>query len=229
MILIAGADDPVLGRICAGLASAGRPHERVERLDAEAVWRRRADTLVLIEALPRAGGQPGRAADEAQGEAPPQQAGPDLLGDLLAAAAAPGVERIVVVTGRAADDPGLASVRRSGAPYLIVRTAPLLDLDELRAAVRGRRILVPEASGEVLAGAVSIDRLVEEVERALADEEAAGRTVVAPPAGAEWLRLIEETGARPVLVGALRARLGGWLGRPIVRVAGGRVAVRPAS
>ena len=226
MILIAGADDPVLGRIAAALEAAGRPHERVERLDADAVWRRRAGTLVLVEPLPRAGGEAAPADGTGPGDGDRHG---DPLDDLLGAAAAPGVERIVVVTGRAADDEGLARVRRSGAPYLIVRAAPLLDLDELCAAVRGRRVLVPEASGEVLAGAVSIDRLVEEVLGAVADEEAVGRTVIAPAAGAEWLRLIEEAGARPVVVGPLRARLGGWLGRPIVRVDAGRIAVRPAS
>lgn len=128
MLLATGADQAVLDRICRSLE--GTPLDRAHHIDFDRAWRAGATTLLHVEELPRLGGPP--------------PATPLPLDDLIEAAEAPSVRRVLLVTARDDVDDGLRALRRSGAAYLVLRPAPLLEIDAVREAIGGRRILVPE-------------------------------------------------------------------------------------
>jgi len=210
MLLVTGADQAVLDRVCRSLA--GQPLDRAHHIDFDRAWRARATTLLHIEELPRLGGPPPAA--------------PQPLVDLIEAAEAPSVRRILLVTGRDDLDDDLRRLRRSGAPYLVLRPPPLLEIDPVRAAVEGRRILVPEEVARLASTSLPVDALVEAIRAALADPDDVGRvTAIDPSESTSWLDLLAASGARPRVVGRWRAQLGHWLGQPLLEMAGGRVAV----
>ena len=210
MLLVTGADQSVLDRVCRSLAD--QLFDRAHHIDFDRAWRARATTLLHVEELPRFGGPPPVA--------------PQPLSDLVEAAEAPSVRRVILVTPRDDLDEDLRLLRRSGAPYLILRPAPLLEIDAFRAGIEGRRILVPEEVAREASSSLPLDALVEAIRAALDDPDDVGRVAaVQPSESTSWLDLLVASGARPRVVGRWRAHLGHWLGQPMLAMAGGRVAL----
>jgi hypothetical protein len=196
MLLASGIDDPLLDRIVSDLGGdAGAV--RVDDLTFERAMEHRASTLLLVEPIHRAGAPP-----------PPV---PASLGSLVAAAEAPSVSRVVVVTTRPDADADLRRLRRSGARYVIVRSPLLIEAEPLR----GKRLLVPReladmpmaTPGDVAAAVLGV----------LRDPDVMGATIEVPPCG---LAALEQAGARPRVVAPWRARLGRWLGQPVLGISG---------
>jgi hypothetical protein len=210
MLLVTGADQSVLDRVCRSLAD--QHFDRAHHIDFDRAWRARATTLLHVEELPRLAGPP---------PAPPQP-----LTDLVEAAEAPSVRRVILVTARDDLDEDLRLLRRSGVPYLILRPAPLLEVDAFRADIEGRRILVPEEVARQASTALPVDALVDAIRAALGDPDDVGRVAaVQPSESTSWLDLLAASGARPQVVGRWRAHIGHWLGQPMLGMAGGRVAL----
>jgi hypothetical protein len=212
MLLVAGPDNEITARLCEALAAARTRFERRDRIDFDAAWTARASALLLVEPLARAGQGPPAAGDAA------------ALEDLLRAADAPGVSRILLITRRPDADGGLLRLRRSGAAYVVLRPAPLLDVRaESLVDLAGRRVLVPRALAAELGRAVPVAALIDAVLGALGDASCTGRILsVEPAAGApSALDELARAGARPRIVPSWRARIGSWLGRPTPRLEGG--------
>jgi hypothetical protein len=196
MILIAGLDGTVLELLEGALTAAARPHRRVDDLDFQTAWEARATTLVLIEELPRF-----------YADAAPRGGG---LAEVVRAASAPSVRRVIVATARPDDDPLLRELRRSGAPYVILRPVPLLDA--MHGASSGDRIMVPRSIAQSRASALPVQALVDAVLDAL-DAPVVGRTLtVEPNPETTWAQVLEQAGAQPRVVAAWGARLARWFG-----------------
>jgi hypothetical protein len=210
MLLVAGPDNEIAARLCEALAAARTRFERRDRIDFDAAWTARASALLLVEPLARAGQGPPAAGDAA------------ALEDLLRAADAPGVSRILLITPRPDADGGLLRLRRSGAAYVVLRPAPLLDVRAESLDLAGRRVLVPRALAAELGRAVPVAALIDAVLGALGDASCTGRILpVEPAAGApSALDALALAGARPRVVPSWRARIGSWLGRPTPRLEG---------
>jgi hypothetical protein len=192
MILVTG-NDPVADALCAALATVGRPHRRVETLDADQAWQAGATAVVLVEGVLR--------LDDAAAAQRPDRG----LREILSAANAPGVRTAVIVTPRADGDPELRAVRRSGIPYAILRPLPLVERST-------ELVLVPRDMASAPAAAITTDLLVDAVIGAL-DGQACGQTLgVEPPPGITWAELLARAGATPRAVPAWRARVGRWFG-----------------
>lgn len=189
MILVTG-HDPSVDALCATLGKIGRPHRRVEALDAEQAWQAGATAVVLVESVPRL--NEAWRADRS-------------LREIISAANAPGVRTAMLVTPRPDADPELRAVRRSGIPYAILRPHPLVEQST-------ELVLVPRDLASAPAGAITVDMLVDAVIGAL-DGQACGQTLdVAPPSGTTWADLLARAGATPRAVPAWRARVGRWFG-----------------
>ncbi len=116
MLLVSGADRPLIDRICAELA--GEDVRQVEDFSFDQALEQRADTLLCVEL-----------------------SASTSLASLVKAAEAPPVSRVIVVTRRVDTDGELRRLRRSGARYVIVRPPQVVDAG----ALRGKRVLVPRA------------------------------------------------------------------------------------
>lgn len=192
MLLVSGADRPLIDRICTDL---GEPFEIVEDFTFDHAWERRAHTLIRVESLARAG------------VAPPA---PASLASLVQAAESPSVSRVIVVTTRVDTDAELRRLRRSGARYVIVRPPLVIDGE----AWRGKRVLVPRTHAET--PFVTIDDLAKATVAAIRDRQLMGATIDVPPSG---LAALETLGAKPRVVAPWRARVGRWLGQSVLDAA----------
>ena len=218
MLLVAGPDNEIAARLCEALAAAGTRFEHRDRIDFDAAWTAGASALLLVEPLVPAGQGPPAAGDAA------------ALDDLVRAAEAPGVSRILLITPRPDGDGGLIRLRRSGAAYVVLRPAPLLDVrTESLADLAGRRVLVPRALAAELGRAVPVAALIDAILGALGDASCTGRILpVEPAAGAaSALDALARAGARPRVAPPWRARIGSWLGRPTPRLECGALAFSP--
>jgi hypothetical protein len=189
MLLVCGPDRPLLERICGAVSGETRI---VDDFAFEQALKHPAVTLLRVERIPRAG------------ESPPE---PGSLASLLSAAEAPSVSRVIIVTPRGDADGGLRRLRQSGARYVILRPPPLVDVE----ALRGKRVLVPRDA--VALPLVTIDDLVRAIRDVIADEAMMGQTIEVPPSG---LAALEAAGAKPRVVAPWRAKLGRWLGQPVL-------------
>jgi hypothetical protein len=90
---------------------------------------------------------------------------------------------------------------------VILRPPPLVDVE----ALRGKRVLVPRDA--VALPLVTIDDLVRAIRDVIADEAMMGQTIEVPPSG---LAALEAAGAKPRVVAPWRAKLGRWLGQPVL-------------
>lgn len=193
MLLVSGADRPLIDRIRAALD--GEALEIVEDFSFDHAWERRAHTLLRVEAMPRAGVVPPTPAS---------------LASLVQAAESPSVSRVIVVTTRVDTDAELRRLRRSGARYVIVRPPHVIDAE----AWRGKRVLVPRRHAE--APFVTIDELATATVAAIRERELMGVTIDVPASG---LAALETVGAKPRVVAPWRARLGRWLGQSVLDAA----------
>lgn len=163
---------------------------RTARFTFDDVRVRRPELLVHVDAIPR--------VDAAHESRPPP------LADLIAAANAPGVGRVIVVTAREDSDLELCKLRRSGARYVIIRTPLVLD----PARLAGKQLLVPrDRAGTPIA---LLDDVVKTIADAIADRTLMGQTIDVP-ASDRWSETV-----RPRVVAPWRAKLGRWLGRPVL-------------
>ena len=217
MIMIGGVDRRIVDEVSRTLAATGRvvtplSPEEVASGDAFVRLHGQAADVVHIDALPR-------LAEEA--------AGGGSLEALIRLVASAGA-RLVLVTARAADDPELAALRRSGASYIVLRAGRLIDLEDEAAArlLVARRIVVPAELASRAAGGLLVSDLCAAVLAAVGSDDA-GRTLqVAAADGPDALRAyLERIGARPTRsrFGAAIARLAG---RPRLALGqGGALAV----
>lgn len=187
-IFIRGFDRTLVDRI----SSALEPEQVrvVEEFSFTDAWDAGAHTLVCVEALSRSVATP-----------------PASLLRLIKAAESPSVSRVIVATTRVDADDELRRLRRSGARYVIVRPPHLVDPDQLR----GKRVLVPRD----VAGAsfITTDDLVTALVSAIRDSSLMGVTLDVPPSG---LAALEASGIRPRVVAPWRAKVGRWLGQPVL-------------
>lgn len=143
---------------------------------------------------------------------PPSPLGPELIAEALRGARAPGVSLLVIVTARAADDEALDTIRRSGTPYVIVQ-APALACLPKEGALKGRRVLVPVQGGPAIT-ALPVTLLVDQILRALTEEELQGRTIALGALDpVRWVELLRRQGARPLLARPFWIRIGRWFGQ----------------
>lgn len=190
MLLVSGAERPLLDRICSHLD--GEQAEVVEDFSFDQARERQAHTLLRVESLARTG-------------APPSE--PSTLASLVRAAEAPSVSRVIVVTTRVDTDGELRRLRRSGARYVIVRPPDVIDVD----ALKGKRVLVPKP--RVDAPFVTVDDLVRAIGDAVRDRSLMGVTIDVAPSG---LAALEAAGARPRVVAPWRAKVGRWIGQQVL-------------
>ena len=193
MLLVSGADRPLIDRIVTYLA--GEPLEVVQELSFDHAWEQRAHTLLCVESIARAG------------VSPPE---PASLASLVQAAEAPSVSRVIVVTTRVDTGGELRRLRRSGARYVIVRPPHVIDAE----GWRGKRVLVPRTHAE--APFVTVDDLANATVAAIRDRQLMGVTVDVPPSG---LVALETLGVKPRVVAPWRARLGRWFGQSVLEAA----------
>lgn len=201
MVLVGGSDRRIVSEIAEGLLDGGLDVARFapEDVDSGDLFMRlavRPADLVHVEAIPRL----GRAAN-----------GGSSLERLVRQVAAAGPCRLILVTARAADDPDLLGLRRSGVSYLVLRAARLIDVDDRTAAdlAAGKRIVVPADLAERAAGALLVSDVCAAVAAAVVSEESGRSIEIAPADGAEALYAeLARRGARPT-----RSRLGAALAR----------------
>src|ERR1044071_8319681 len=187
MILICGNDTIVAG-LCSALDSLGRPYRRVDNLDAGHAWELHATTVILVESLPRV---TATASASERG-----------LREIISAANAPGVRSAIIVTPRPDADADLRAVRRSGIPYTILRSLPVVE----HASDPDTPVLVTRELASAPATAVTADMVVDAVVGVL-DGSACGQTLdIAPPAAMTWTELLARAGVTPKPVAGWRAR-----------------------
>ncbi|HEU5059932.1 MAG TPA: hypothetical protein VFU21_25550 [Kofleriaceae bacterium] len=204
MVYIGGGDRRTLDELARALSAAGHPVAVLTAADLEpgelfTRLQAGATDLVHVEPLPRL----AERVDPLEPLAP-----------LARAVAAAGAARLVLVTGRAPDDPELAALRRSGASYVILQVERLIDLpEEAVARLRGtRRIVVPPALAARAAGAPLLSDLCRAVVEAVASDSCGSTRVIAPADGDDALRShLLRIGARPARsrVGAAFCRVTG--------------------
>lgn len=190
MLLAYGTDRSLLDHVVHALGGEVRI---ADQPSFDLAMEARADTILCIESIVRAGGPP------------PVPVG--SLAPLLGAAEAPPVSRVLVVTTRVDTDGDLRRVRRSGARYVIVRPPPIVDAE----ALRGKRVLVPRTVAE--RPLVLEDDAVRAIVDVLRDGSRMGETIDVPPSG---LAALEAAGARPRVVAPWRAKLGRWFGEQVL-------------
>ncbi len=208
MLMLTGRDSGILKCLADALSTAVKPFVRIDLqspLDPdqpglfEAALRHQASTIILVESLPRLGDKPAAPDHE-------------LFDEALRATRAPGVSLLILVTARAEDDEALQSLRQSGTPYVILRAPAVIDLGALE-SLKGRKVLITD-DARIPIKTPPVEYLVSQILGALKAPELTGRTLSVEFADtAAWARLLEEKGARPLKVGALRARVGRWLGQ----------------
>lgn len=196
MILITGNDTIVEG-LSSALDSLGRPHRRVDKLDADHAWELHATTVILVEPLPRVGA-PASALESG-------------LREIISAANAPGVRSAIIVTPRPDADAELRAVRRSGIPYTILRPLPVVE----QANAPDEPVLVARELASAPATAITPDMAVAAVTGVL-DGSACGQTLdIAPPSEMTWSELLARAGVTPKPVAGWRARVARWFGARI--------------
>ncbi|WP_437821508.1 hypothetical protein [Sorangium sp. So ce1078] len=218
MLLITGEDPVLTEQVCDGLSQRGIAHSRVDAARAtaergnlfQAALDARATGIAVIEPVPWRGAPP-----------PPPSAG--LLAAALSATRAPGVTSLLVVTSRPDGDEGIRRIRRDGAPYIVLRPAPLYRVlpPGAERSLRDRRVQVPPEVEEAFRDAIPVEALLSAIARAAAGETPQGKIVdVAASPETSVLEVLARAGARPELARGLRSRIGRWFGRAIARVDG---------
>ncbi|WP_437321844.1 hypothetical protein [Sorangium sp. So ce385] len=220
MLLITGEDPVLTEQVCDGLSQRGIAHSRVDAAHAtaergnlfQAALDARATAIAVIEPVPWRGATP---------PAPSPSAG--LLAAALSATRAPGVTSLLVVTSRPDGDEGIRRIRRDGAPYIVLRPAPLfrvLPPDAAR-ALGDRRVLIPPEVAEAFKDAIPVEALLAAILRAVSGETPQGTIVdVAASPETSVIEVLARAGARPELARGLRYRIGRWFGQAIARVDG---------
>lgn len=174
MLLVGGVDRPVVDAVVSSLdAHDLRPwHLEDEDRRPESLFQRlfesRSD-FVFIDSVSRLGTRPQ----------------PSALHEVVRCAAAAGVRKLIVVTSRASNDPALAALRRSGAPYDILQVERLIDVDAettARLLSSPRVILSRELLSHASGGVVMAD-IAEAVVRSVRSDDAGVTMKVEPGAG----------------------------------------------
>lgn len=189
MLLATSPDRPLLDKICANLDGTVKI---VEELTFSQAWEARADTLLCIEPIQQLG---------------PPQVTSGSLAPLIKAAEASSVSRVIVVTHREDTDGDLRRLRQSGARYVIVRLPQVIDVE----ALRGKRVLVPRALEA--APLATTDDVVRVVTGVLRNPSVMGQTIDVAPSG---IKALEAGGVKPRVVAPWRAKVGRWLGQPVL-------------
>jgi hypothetical protein len=166
-----------------------------------------ATAVVLIESLPRHGGQPVSAPDE-------------LLTAALRAARAPMVTGFGWVTTRE-DTAALAELKKRGKPFGVLRPAPLIELEvsDTVSLSTTKSVLLNHdiASHASEVGALPIEDAAEAVATWIVEERMRGgahQTVKGPIDPMQ--RAIRELGIEPTVLASWRVGLNGVLGMPVL-------------
>ncbi|AUX43734.1 uncharacterized protein SOCE26_051880 [Sorangium cellulosum] len=221
MLLVTGEDPVLTEQVCDGLSQRSIAHSRVDAAHAtaergnlfQAALDARASGIVVIEPVAWRGATP-------QPSPSPSAA---LIAAALSATRAPGVTSLTLVTSRRDDDEGIRRVRRDGAPYIVLRPAPLFRVLPLGAerALRDRRVLIPPEVAESFKDAIPVEALLEAIASAVAGDTPQGKIIdIAASPDRSVLEVLARAGARPELTGGLRSRIGRWFGHPIAMVDG---------
>jgi hypothetical protein len=128
---------------------------------------------------------------------------------------------LVWVTARPNDDACLGKIRRSGAPYVIVRTGKVVRPGDLAPQpILGRDVLLPPDFPVPDAGLCTPSTIASYVATVVRDDQAVGRTVAASLRGAEaWSSVVAAFGARAHVAGKVRTRWARWFGPPVLQLA----------
>ena len=197
MILVGGLDRPVIDAIATALAASNQELAVLEPAELEpgALFPRLlrgGARLILVDAVAR-DGEPEPFAD---------------IEPIIRAASAAGARQLVLVTSRPVTDPALVLLRRSGAPYHILRVGRLLDIATEAAAhlLTSPRIIVPRPLLAETRNAVLASDVAAAVAAALAEPSSGTSREVAGASGDSGvLRLLEQLGARAAVGGARTA------------------------
>lgn len=223
MVVVAGRGARILPGILGALADAGvRAHGGVAHDPAQQAdlftlaVETDAAAVVGVEQLAWWGGTGGGVPD------------PDLLEHCLRAVRAPARPRLVWVTAQGPDDDGPRTIRRSGAPYVIVRVAPLVALAPPATPdlLEGREVLVPRDLPEPMLGVCTEEEVGRAVARAVVAPEV-GRTIEVGHRGPDaWCEALSALGARARRVGSFRASAARLMGQPVAGLLDRRLSIR---
>ncbi|MFW6039868.1 MAG: hypothetical protein ACOC9N_02190, partial [Gemmatimonadota bacterium] len=208
MFLVTGDEPAVVARVLRELEAAGAEAEQGRAGDDADLFHHaretRARAVIAVERLPRHGSD----AVATEGDDGPLERG-------LRAAGGPHGTRLVWVTGRGEDDPSIARIRRSGAPYVVLRVAPLVRLEPYDAASRldgGSPVRVPRDLPVPEHGVAAEPWVAREAAAAALSDEGIGRVMQIGAFGDDaWRQLVSQLGARGEVVGSWHARAAGWL------------------
>lgn len=217
MIVVMGREPSVL----VGLADRLRSRDISARVLADGeslfdvVWEHGARAVVVVDALPSLAGNEPHCA-------------PADWDEVLRVARGPKRPRVVWCTARA-DDEGGARLRRSGIPYVTVRTGTLVSSADLGLDdVRGRTVHLARDLPVPDSGLTPLGELLDALSEATATERA-GHVYEVRHAGRDaWAKVIEQLGGRPKPTARTMARVMSWVGaRALLEVPsrGSRLAV----
>jgi hypothetical protein len=199
MIVVTGSEPAVVSAVVAAAGDRGvRAHAwafRPDDSESDVVAHMReldASVLVVIEPLRWLDGRHPTRTDSA------------LLEEALRAARSAHGARIVLVTARRPDDPGVERIRRAGVGYVVLRPAPLAAPAWAK-RLRERPVFVPASLRPPPAGVCALHELAEAVADAAIEWETPGRIIevgcFTPEA---WLELIRAAGGQPRVAPAWR-------------------------